>query len=75
MLQILKELLKQHIDTLDLLDWFNISKNPSIFEYDYEGMRKKMVGTDGGLYRDLMENRFHPRNIDKFEGWGFESVY
>ena len=46
-----------------------------IGEYDYEGMRQKMVGTDGGLYRDLMENRFHPRNVHKFESWGFESVY
>ena len=59
----------------DKINWALLSANPAIFEYDYEEMRKKMVGTDGGLYRDLMENRFHPRNVHKFEDWGFDSVY
>jgi hypothetical protein len=21
---------------------------------------------------ELMENRFHPKNLDKFESWGYE---
>jgi hypothetical protein len=28
-----------------------------------------------GLVEQLMQNRFHPRNIEKFEDWGFDSVY
>ena len=28
-----------------------------------------------GLARDLMENRFHPRNVHKFEEWGHEGIF
>jgi len=27
-----------------------------------------------GLFEDLMKNRFHPKNIYKFESWGHESI-
>ena len=29
---------------------------------------------ESGIAEQLMQNRFHPRNIDKFEGWGFDSI-
>jgi hypothetical protein len=50
-----------------IFEWFFIAVNPNIFEYDYEGMKKRT-----GLFaEELIQNRFHPKNIDKFEGWGF----
>jgi hypothetical protein len=42
--------------------------NPSIFEYDYEAMRLRMKP----VAEELMANRFHPRNFDKFVSWGFD---
>ena len=50
------------------IDWSRLSENPSIFEYDYEAMRLRMKP----LAEELMANRFHPRNFDKFVSWGFE---
>jgi len=35
---------------------------------DYEAMK----ASRRELHEDLMKERFHPRNIKKFEGWGFE---
>ena len=29
----------------------------------------------GGIKEDLMKDRFHPRNLDKFKGWGFDVDY
>ena len=26
----------------------------------------------GGIMEDLMQNRFHPTNMDKLKGWGFD---
>mgnify|MGYP003651929809 FL=1 len=26
----------------------------------------------GGIKEDLMKDRFHPRNLHKFKGWGFD---
>ena len=42
--------------------------NPSIFEYDYEAMRLRMKP----VAEELMANRFHPRNFEKFVSWGFD---
>jgi hypothetical protein len=42
-----------------------LSSNTSIFEYDYKNMVRPFT-------EELMANRFHPSNIDKFEDWGFE---
>ena len=42
--------------------------NSSIFEYDYEEMKKRM----NIVAEELIANRFHPRNFDKFVSWGFE---
>ena len=47
---------------------------PFVFcEYDYDAMKNHMYSS--GLFEQLMQNRFHPKNIDKFEDWGFETVY
>ena len=47
--------------------WFNLSENPNIFTYDYE----KMLQSKLPIHKEIIQNRFHPRNLDKFEGWGF----
>ena len=52
--------------------WSWLSRNPSIFTYDYDAMRERCL-----IFKeDLMKNRFHPRNLDKFRDWridGFDS--
>ena len=48
----------------DKINWYWLSANPSIFTYDY----KKMVRP---FTEELMVNRFHPQNVEKFEDWGF----
>ena len=51
----------------DKIDWDELSKNISIFVYDYEKMATDFIP----LRKAIIENRFHPKNIDKFNGWGF----
>jgi len=29
---------------------------------------------DSGICEALMANRFHPSNVDKWHGWGFEDM-
>ena len=53
--------------------WNMLSRNPSIFEYDYKAMKDRMYNS--GLFEDLMKNRFHPRNVLKFEEWGHEGIF
>jgi hypothetical protein len=55
---------------LDKVDWLWLSCNPNIFTYDYKAMKDKMY--NGGIKEDLMKNRFHPQNLHKLKGWGFE---
>ena len=40
----------------------------NIFTYDYEIMKKTRIL----ITKDLMEERFHPKNIHKFKSWGYE---
>ena len=47
--------------------WFVLSGNSNIFTYDYE----KMLQTKSRLHEELIQNMFHPKNIGKFEDWGF----
>ena len=56
---------------LDKVDWFYLSHNPNIFTYDYKAMKDRMFR--GGIKEDLMKDRFHPKNLDKFKGWGFDA--
>jgi hypothetical protein len=52
----------------DKIRWDSFSRNPEIFEYDY----KKMKETTSVFIEELMANRFHPKNINSFEDWGYE---
>ena len=58
-------LLEQHPEKIN---WYDLSKNPNIFTYDYEAMREKCLV----FKEDLIKNRFHPRNLNKFKDWGIE---
>jgi len=49
----------------DKIDWEHLSANPAIFEYDYKKMTQPFT-------EELMQNRFHPKNLVKFEAWGYE---
>ena len=60
---------------LDKVDWGNLSINPNIFAYDYKAMKNRMFKNDGGIKEGLMANRFHPRNIRKWKGWGHDDDY
>jgi len=46
------------------IDWYWFSVNPAIFTYDYKNMVRPFT-------EELMENRFHPKNFEKFDAWGF----
>jgi hypothetical protein len=56
----------------DRICWEYLSANPAIFTYDYDEIKKHMF--ESGIAEQLMQNRFHPKNLDKFEGWGFDSI-
>jgi hypothetical protein len=49
----------------DKIYWPNFCKNPAIFEYDYKSMKQPFT-------EELMQNRFHPKNLERFEAWGYE---
>jgi hypothetical protein len=49
------------------VDWVCLAANPAIFEYDYAAMRAARAPLAEALARE----RFHPRNLGRFEGWGF----
>ena len=55
---------------LDKVDWGCLSYNPNIFTFDYKAIKDRMFG-NGGIKEDLMKNRFAPKNIYKWKGWGF----
>ena len=56
----------------DKVNWDRLSNNPNIFTYDYEAMKNTMY-KEGGFVEELMANRFHPKNMEKWNDWGFES--
>ncbi len=53
----------------DKIDYEFLSRNPSIFVYNYVELKRRMKET---IAEDLMKNRFHPKNMDKWVGWGQE---
>ena len=53
-----------------IINWHPFSKNPHIFEYDYAFLHERMWKTFG---EELMQVRFHPRNLSKFSDWGYDS--
>jgi len=63
------EILEQHPERIA---WCFFSKNPQLFvwneEYDYETMKRNKQP----LHQELIQAVFHPKNLSKFEFWGFE---
>ena len=35
---------------------------------------KNTMYNEGGFVEELMANRFHPKNMHMWNGWGFESL-
>jgi len=52
---------------VDKVRWQYFKVNPCMFVYDY----KRMKHARSALVEELMRERFHPKNIHKFEEWGF----
>lgn len=49
----------------DKINWHFLLQNPSIFTYDYDAIQTRCM-----IYKEeLIKNRFHPRNITKFQDW------
>ena len=49
----------------------DLINRPEIFEIDYKNaVREKHY--ESGLFAELLANRFHPNNVPKLSGWGFE---
>ena len=61
----------KNLDKMDTDCWVSLSINPNIFVYDYEAMKNSMY-RKGGFVEELMANRFHPKNMDKWDGWGID---
>ena len=53
----------------DKINWWYFSKNPNIFEYDYIKMKETMKKS--GIAEELMSVIFHPKNMNKWNDWGF----
>ena len=52
----------------DKINWFGLSINPSIFAYDY----KHIAEHRWPINKEIIQNRFHPKNMKYFSGWGIE---
>ena len=57
---------RQNIETID---WETFSANPAMFEVDYNYLKQRMKNT---FAEELIANRFHPKNMDKWFSWGFD---
>ncbi len=53
----------------DKIYWVEFSKNPNIFTYDYERIKETMKNS--GIVEELMSVIFHPKNMNKWNNWGF----
>ena len=60
----------EYMESYWLLCGAYLFENPNIFTIDYNAMKTNMY-KEGGIAEELMQNRFHPRNINKFTNWGF----
>ena len=52
----------------DKINWLGLSINPSIFAYDY----KHIAEHRWPINKEIIQNRFHPKNMKYFAGWGIE---
>jgi hypothetical protein len=53
----------------DKINWNFLSLNQNIFEIDYDYLRDRLKNSFG---EELMMNRFHPSNFEKWSNWGFD---
>lgn len=58
------------------ITWIHLSGNPFIFTlnadpYDYEQMKE----SKRLLHQDLIQTMFHPTNLAKMNGWGFDNGF
>jgi len=53
---------------LDEISWWNLSRNPAIFTYNY----KQIAEHRWPINKEIIQNRFHPKNMKYFSGWGIE---
>ena len=60
-------------NNLNKVDWKWLSCNPNIFEYDYKEIKNTLY-SDNGFVEELMANRFHPCNMDKWYGWEYDNI-
>ena len=60
-------------NNLDKVYWYMLSYNPNIFEYDYKEIKNTLYDSNG-FVEELMANRFHPNNMSKWYGWGFDDI-
>ena len=74
------ELLKENQNVIELLKetqknlfWFNFSRNPNIFTYDYIKIKVNMKNS--GIKNELMAFIFNPKNMNKWIDWGFTEHY
>ena len=58
---------------LDKVEWDWFSTNPNMFEYDYKQIKNTLYN-DNRFVEELMMNRFHPSNMDKWYDWGFDDI-
>ena len=49
--------------------WFQFSQNPNIITYDYKKMKESMKNS--GIVEELMAKIFNPKNMEKWNSWGF----
>ena len=52
----------------DKISWLWLSENPAIFTYNY----KKIAEHRWPINKEIIQNRFHPKNMKYFSGWGIE---
>ena len=60
------ELLKENQDKIN---WMYFSKNPNIITYDYKKMKLNIKNS--GIAEELMALIFNPKNMEKWNDWGF----
>ena len=55
----------------NMIDWLFLSINHNICTYDYDKMNEQCL-----IYKEeLIKNRFHPRNLNKFRDWKIDGFY
>ena len=56
-------ILEKNIDKITNSGWNYISRNPTIFIYDYKSMQKHFYETYG---KELIQTLYNPKNFHKF---------